>query len=702
MEKDKYIILLAILAVICFASLYVVRSSAEGQEGAAFESDHEKVARQADAILSSLDASEAPNVWDAGFRLRNLGEGVVPHLKKTVEGLGPLGRIAAAWALSKLGQKPLAVEQALGVVKNGKSRDVRVLAADLVGKIGDASSRKALGDLLDGAFDPAVKISLAKALWDTSRDLRAKDALRGLLKSGEDSVRVPAAFALAEIGDIEPVRRILRRIMDEPTPRGRLARVLLRQHDLLKRIERSETEGEKRSKFDDAILEEMHGLIRQYYVDQVRNLFEKLSAESCRGIAGALDPYCAYLSEKELLRLQDRLSGRLVGLGFRLGRRGFVPVLSAVRSDSPAGTARLRPLDEVWEIDGRKIVEEGLSLLEVENLLCGIPGREKKLKIFRRGWFRAKDLTLSCAAEPKEFLETEVLPLGVLYLRVVRIQSGLADRLARAVEGAKDLKAVILDFRNNGGGNLVDTVKVLDVFLPAGTPLFRSEGRDPSLAPPTDYTARSEQELTVPLAVLQNRGTFGTAELVAAVLRARKKAVLFGETTFGKGCFQHVLMLSATAKRTGIQLTVGRYSVEGKTFDGEGVSPDTAVAAEELEIWKPELIDKLIEEGRDREYVEKHLSAKPELLRRLARFDGREPARYPGFEEWFKSLDTHLTADDVRKLLRRRIRRTVGEGDGKAPVADLVEDAVLLKALAHLAPKAGLDLSKVAEYAFAK
>jgi carboxyl-terminal processing protease len=624
-------------------------------------------------------------------------------LKGAVDDLPPSRRLAAIWALSRLGQREFAVEKTLALLSSKPSAPVLGMAADLLGRIGDASCQKKLLPLLDETLDPLSKIALAKALWDTSRNMRAKRDLLNLLKSDEDEVKIPAAFALAEIGDIEPVKRILGRLKDEPTDRGRLAKVLLRQHALLKRLERwTAQSGERRKKFKSPLLEEIRLLVRTYYVDPLKGNFERLSGEGARGVAAALDSYCAYLSESEMIRTQDRLAGRLVGVGIVPGRRGYVPVVGSVIFESPAAQAGLRPLDQIWEIDGRNIVEEGLSLLEVQNRLHGLPNRAIKIKVFRAGWFRAKDITLRCSTASPPMLVKSSLPGGILFVRVNRIRAGLAKAFEKAWKEEDSPKALVLDFRNNPGGNLVDTVAFLELFLPKGTPLFRTEGRDPTLAPATSYTAQTPGTITVPMTVLVDRGTFGTAELVSAVLKAAGRARLVGEKTHGKGCFQQVIILEATGKKTGLQLTVGRYYVKDKIFDHQGVEPDQSVKVAEPPIWKPELVDEILAGRHDVRYMAEHIDSDIEIIRRLAHFDGRDWNQYPGFAAWYDSLKTHLDREDVRKLLRRSLRKAVGLKDGHPLVADLVEDIVLLAALPGLAKAAGIDLKAYPKYRFAQ
>ncbi len=703
MEKEKYIIFLGILTVVCAASVPVVRNLAQGQESRAQDDDFEKCAAAAREILSGVDGLDPEMVWDAGVRIERLGEGAVPFLKTGFDSLSKFQQVAAAYAAAKLGQKAFSLEKTINLMGPSSPPAVRRLAAALAGRIGDSSLGPKLIALLDEAFDPSLKIALAKALWDTSREVRAKDDLRALIKSGEDSIRIPAAFALAEIGDIEPVKDILAKLKEEPTDRGRLAAVLLRQHALLKRLERWTSEGgQQRKKFEDPLLDEMRLIVDTYYVDQQKSNFERLSAESARGIAGALDPYCAYMREKELLTLQDRLSGGLAGVGLVLGRRGVIPMAGSVLFDSAAADAGFKPLDEIWEIDGEKIVEDGLSLLEIENLLYRLPGKSVKLKVYRRGWFSPKEIVLECRPVGQAGLLAAELPCGFLYVKAVDLKSGTVEALRSLAARAGTCKGLVLDLRNNPGGTIADAAAALDLFLPKGTAMFRTEGRDKTLAAPVEYVSQSEASISAPAAVLINTGTFGTAELAAAVLKARGRAIVAGEKSFGKGSIQQVIMLEATGKKTGFMLTVAKFYVDGTSFETAGVEPGIVAEAPEPEIWKPELIDAILEKKLDLKYIEKHMAQDADLLRKLAEFDDRDHALYPGFEEWYAMLETHLDRNDARALLRRSLRRHIGKTDGKPMITDLVEDAVLQKGFAALAAKAGVDLSAVRECKFVK
>jgi carboxyl-terminal processing protease len=252
-----------------------------------------------------------------------------------------------------------------------------------------------------------------------------------------------------------------------------------------------------------------------------------------------LDPYSRYLTPQEASKAQARRVGQ-VGLGLRLaaGRGGEV-VLAAVTPGSPAGRAGLLVNDRVLAIDGRAVT--GQDLAAAAALLTGVAGSEVRLRMQRGS--RRFEVRMLRILVPPETVQAERRD-DILWLRLQNFSTATNRHLLAALTAgfeAGQPRGVVLDLRGNRGGLLGQAVAVASAFLPGGV-VARTAGRHPDSG--RIYHA-SETDLTdgVPLVVLVDGRTASAAEVVAAALGDRGRAVVVGSTTTGKGLIQVVVPL---------------------------------------------------------------------------------------------------------------------------------------------------------------
>ena len=188
--------------------------------------EEEDVGAKVAAIVEKMEKADDAELWRLS---RQLDENAVPVLKDMLAGLAPRVRLAVARALIDLGDRATGIETLIGLAAAEHPEEVRVPAIELLGEKGSDAQEEVLVGLLDDAFDPRIRIALARTLWSLTYSLRAKEELKAVLASTDDEVRIEGALALAEIGAVDAAKPILVTIEDEPTPRGRLARALLEQ-----------------------------------------------------------------------------------------------------------------------------------------------------------------------------------------------------------------------------------------------------------------------------------------------------------------------------------------------------------------------------------------------------------------------------------------------------------------------------------------
>ena len=293
--------------------------------------------------------------------------------------------------------------------------------------------------------------------------------------------------------------------------------------------------------------------VQQSYVDPVDPA--KLVTGAMRGVAYGLDPWSRYLDPEEFRTTRNVIQGSFDGIGASVDQRGGWPVVIAPIEGSPAWDAGLEPGDVITEVDGRTTL--GLDPGEMGKRLRGAAGTKVKLVVVRDGNERTLDMQrrkVTVKNVPYSFLAAP----GVGYLRLAQFSQGAGSDVSVAIDSlrARGAKSLLLDLRGNPGGTLDEAVLVASLFLPQGARVVSTEGR--AAGSDQKYDAkRPKPELAWPLAVLVDGGSASASEIVAGALQDHDRAVLVGDTTYGKGVSQQIYPL-----RTGmgaLQLTVSRY-----------------------------------------------------------------------------------------------------------------------------------------------
>jgi carboxyl-terminal processing protease len=285
------------------------------------------------------------------------------------------------------------------------------------------------------------------------------------------------------------------------------------------------------------------------------------------------DRWAAYYAPQERAQLSALLDGRYGGLGLWLRRASAsassVSVVSIVPG-SPA-TTKVQVGDQVLAVGSWHVGGSGVA--EVVTKLRGPSGSPVTLTLRRKGVTRHVRLTRADVTTP----DVAVSAINQ-HIELIRISSfsrgvGIAVRDGVAALGHKSAQGIILDLRGDPGGLLDEAVEVAGVFLNGG-PVVSYSGRS---MPTRVLDAPSGGATKLPVAVLVDGGTASAAEVVAAALQDRRRGVIVGSRTFGKGSVQEPITLS---DGSAIELTVARYlTPDGRSLDGHGLTPDVTVPA---------------------------------------------------------------------------------------------------------------------------
>src|SRR6476620_1156231 len=324
-------------------------------------------------------------------------------------------------------------------------------------------------------------------------------------------------------------------------------------------------------------------LLRQDYVDDNKTSYHDLVYAAMKGMLASLDPHSQFMEPDDFRDMQDDTRSRFNGLGIEVSTKNGVLTVVTPMEDTPAAKAGILAGDQILKINGTPT--EKLELQQAVNLLRGKPEQKATLTILRPSSKEVKDYVLERAEVKVQSVKNPHLidkeltgAFKVGYVRVVQFNEPTAEELAKTLDELQKqgMQALILDLRNNPGGLLNSAVDVCAQFLPPNTIVVSTQGRAASQE--RDYTTSStaKERPRFPLAVLVNEGSASGAEIVSGALKDLKRAILVGETTFGKGSVQNVLQLP---DGSALRFTTAKYYTPGKqVIHGTGVSPNIRVS----------------------------------------------------------------------------------------------------------------------------
>ena len=315
--------------------------------------------------------------------------------------------------------------------------------------------------------------------------------------------------------------------------------------------------------------------INKEYVDEIDQSESMDSA--INGLLQSLDPYSAYMSPEIFQEMQTETSGEFGGLGIEVSMEaGVVKVITPI-DDTPASKAGIKAGDYIVKINDIQV--QGKSLSEAVDLMRGLVGTDIELTIRRRGVKKALTFTITREIIEVQSVKSDLLENNIGYIRLTSFNDNSSDQIKKKIKKLKEnenLKAFILDLRNNPGGLLTQAIKISDFFLENGE-IVSTKSRKKSenrkwFAKKGDITDGK------PLLVLINYGSASASEIVAGALKDHKRAIILGENSYGKGSVQSIIPLK---NKGAIRLTIAKYYLpSGKSISEVGVRPDIEVNEE--------------------------------------------------------------------------------------------------------------------------
>jgi carboxyl-terminal processing protease len=306
--------------------------------------------------------------------------------------------------------------------------------------------------------------------------------------------------------------------------------------------------------------EEALKMIQEQYVDGAKLNYNDVFKSSIIGMLRSLDPHSNYYDREEFDELKTDQRSEYFGIGASIQTyvRGDEAdtYVTATFDASPAGKAGLRYGDRIVEVDGVKMT--GKSSLEVRDKIRGPRGSSVKLTLERAADKRVEKVDIVREAVPQPSIpDAYMLKPGVGYIDMTRgFNYTTTDELLDALDRlhAKGMNSLVLDLRNNPGGFLDQAIHVAEVFLRNGQLILTQKGRNGYRD--NTYESRNNAPDMTPLVILINENTASASEIVAGAMQDHDRALIVGQTSFGKGLVQSIIPLEYGA---GLTLTSAKY-----------------------------------------------------------------------------------------------------------------------------------------------
>ena len=315
--------------------------------------------------------------------------------------------------------------------------------------------------------------------------------------------------------------------------------------------------------------------INKEYVDET-NQSEGMDA-AINGLLQSLDPYSSYMSPEIFKEMQTETSGEFGGLGIEVSMEaGVVKVITPI-DDTPASKAGIKAGDYIVKINNTQV--QGKSLSEAVDLMRGPVGSSIELTVRRRGVKKALTFNITRKVIEVQSVKSDLLDENIGYIRLTSFNDNSSEQIKKQIkklENNNEISAFILDLRNNPGGLLSQAIKISDFFLDNGE-IVSTKSRKKSenrkwFAKKGDITEGKT------LLVLINYGSASASEIVAGALKDHKRAIILGESSYGKGSVQSIIPLK---NKGAIRLTVAKYYLpSGKSISEVGVRPDIEINEE--------------------------------------------------------------------------------------------------------------------------
>lgn len=313
-------------------------------------------------------------------------------------------------------------------------------------------------------------------------------------------------------------------------------------------------------------LDQMIESIKENYYKSVTD--DQLREALYKGIFDALDPHSVYFTPKEYQAFNENIQGSFTGVGISISAKNdYIEVIAPIKG-TPADKAGIKSGDIIVAVDGVSI--KGWTTEKVVQAIRGEAGTAVTLTIERPNTKEPLQFKLIRAVIDLVSVEHEVLS-GVDVIRITSWDHNTYMQLQPILKGKTFKNGLIIDLRNNPGGLLSQVIAISDLFLDKGKRIVTVDYASDS----DDVYNANTTGLSAPMVVLVDGGSASASEIFAGAMQDHGRALIVGETTYGKGTVQGIIGLP---DQGAMKLTIARYlTPSGKDIHGVGIKPNVAV-----------------------------------------------------------------------------------------------------------------------------
>ncbi len=407
-------------------------------------------------------------------------------------------------------------------------------------------------------------------------------------------------------------------------------------------------------------------IVRDNYVDADKATPKTLMEGALKGMMESLkDPYSDYFPAEDTSQLDDTTLGKYSGVGLVISKVDKGAEVVSPIEGSPAYRAGINAGDVVTKVDGESMAD--YSINDIMKKIRGQTGSEVTLTVLR-----GESVVFEAKVKRQQIevpaVRRAMIGSDIGYLRLIQFTSLSPDRVRDAIEyfASRGFSSLIIDERENPGGTLQAGMEIVNFFIPGG--LIVGAHSDRSDAENRAYYADPKNVILdkkIPIAVLVDKGTASSSEILAGALKDTGRAVLFGSTTYGKGSIQEVHRVADTGGE--YKFTIARYyTPSGEYIDKKGITPNRVIEEPKL---TPEQ-EKSLTDLLNGKYIADYVKANPQPT---------------DSQVQLFIADLHkkgINLDD--RYLRRLVRQEANRTNNNPPIYDLDFDIVLQAAVKAL------------------
>ena len=301
---------------------------------------------------------------------------------------------------------------------------------------------------------------------------------------------------------------------------------------------------------------------------------EKMLESAIKGyVEGLDDEYSEYITKEEMKEYMEETNGKYVGIGVYISNNtqtNQIVVLMPMKG-SPAEEAGMKSGDIITKIDGVEYKGEDLS--KASNALKQEEGTKVKVEILRDN--QTIELEIERKTIKINHVESEIINNSIGYIQISTFDDGCYDEFKQKIDElkTKNIKSLIIDLRNNGGGIVEEAINIADLFTTKNSTLLITTGKNTE----EEITkAKKDKEIDIPIVILVNENTASASEILTAAIKENcDKVTIVGKTTFGKGVIQTIYTLT---DGSGLKLTTNEYYTPKRNkINKIGIKPDVEV-----------------------------------------------------------------------------------------------------------------------------